>query len=606
MPDWKREIRARLAGLNLEPAREAGMVEEISQHLEDRFAELRARGVSEEEARRTALEELSSENILARELQRVETPPNQDPVVIGATKGNMVEELFADLKYGARMLRKNPGFTAVAVLTLALGIGINTSMYSALNALLARPLPYPEAGGLVQVFQSSPHTQREPHHSVANFLDYQARNSAFAFMAALNDKNFNLAEAGQPAERVRGLQVSADLFPLLGIQPEFGRVFSDEDDHPGRDNVVILDHSFWKRRFAGDTNIIGRVIRLDGESVTVVGVMPERFHDLMLMGPAYLWRPFAFTDEQRNDRGNNFLKCIARLKPGLSLRQGQAATDLLAATLGRDHPENSAEGLRLVPLAESSLPPQARRIIWSTMALAVFVLLIACANLANLQLARTLLRGREFAIRGALGAPRGRLLRQLLAESLLLASIGGLFGVILTYWSNRLLSSQFIIDGETVLNLPVNYRMLGFALAASTASGLVFGLFPAWLASRNDVNEALKKGSRGTVSDRSEHRVQHSLVVAEMALAMILLAGAALVVTGLRSFSSLNPGWKVDGLTVGYLTLPESKYGNGNSLRAFASRLEEKLGALPGVRSNIHTRHPPSRPNQLDVAGQPV
>ena len=442
-----------------------------------------------------------------------------------------------DLRFAFRQLLKNPGFTAVAVLTLALGIGVNTSMFSALQALLARSLPYPEPGSLVQVFQSSPRSQREPHHSVPNFLDYQ-QHDGFEAMSALNDKSFSLAEPGQPAERVRGLQVSVELFPLLGIQPALGRVFTADEDRPGRNDVVILDHGFWIRRFAGDTGIVGRVLRLDGESVTVVGVMPARFHDPMLMGPTSLWRPIAFTEGQRQERGNNFLKCIARLKPGVSLKQAQAATDILATRQRQQYADDSAEGLRLVPLAEASLPPQARKIVWSIMALAGFVLLIACANLANLQFARTALRGREFAIRGALGAPRRRLLRQLLAESLLLAFLGGLVGLILSRWSNDLLARQFVVDGETVLKLPLNLGALGFALAAATVSGLAFGLVPAWLASRTDVNDALKQGSRGTTGDRSRHRMQHSLIVAEVALALMLLAGAGLVVSGLRGFAA--------------------------------------------------------------------
>lgn len=490
--------------------------------------------------------------------------------------------MLNDLRYAIRMLLKNPGFTAVAVLTLGLGIGVNTSMFTALQALLARPLPYPEAGRLVQVFQTSPHSQREPHHSAPNFLDYQ-QNGDFEFMAALNDKPFNLAEPGQPAERVSGLRVSADFFPLLGTQPELGRMFTADEDRPGRNNVVILDHGFWLRRFAGDTNIVGRALRLDGESVTVVGVMPARFHDIMLTGPVSLWRPIAFTDDQRKERGNNYLKCIARLKPGVSLKQAQAATDILAMRQLQDHPDNAAEGLRLVPLAESNLPPQARRIVWSVMALAGFVLLIACANLANLQFARTAARGREFAIRGALGAPRERLLRQLLTESLLLAFLGGLLGLILAHWSNELLGRQFVFDGETVLSLPLNLGVLKFALAASTVSGLAFGLVPAWLASRANVNDALKQGSRGTTGDRSQHRLQHALIISEVALALVLLTGAGLLVSGLRGFAALDPGWRVEGMTLGYLTLPGSKYGSGDSQRAFVDRLEERLAALPGV-----------------------
>jgi predicted permease len=489
---------------------------------------------------------------------------------------------MTDLKFAFRQLLKHPGFTAVAVLTLALGIGVNTSMFSALQVLLARPLPYRDPGSLVQMFQSSPGSPRGPHHSVPNFLDYQA-SGAFEHLAALNDKPVNLAEPGEPAERVRGLQVSASLFPLLGIQPALGRWFTADEDQPGRNDVVILDYGFWQRRFLGHSNIIGRVLRLDGESVTVVGVMPARFHDAMLMGPVSLWRPIAFTESQRAERGHHFLKCIGRIKPGLSLGQAQATTDILAAAQLRDYPESSPESLRLVPLAEATLPPQARQIVWSIMALAGFVLLIACANLANLQFARTAARGREFAIRGALGAPQGRLLRQLLAESLLLAFLGGLLGLVLARWCNDLLARQFVVGGETVLNLPLNLRILGFALGVSSASGLAFGLVPAWLASRTDVNDALKQGSRGMTTDRAQHRVQHGLIIGQVALALMLLAGAGLVVTGLRGFAAMDPGWRMEGLTMGYLTLPERKYGDGNRLRVFADQIELQLAALPGV-----------------------
>lgn len=489
-----------------------------------------------------------------------------------------------NLKLAFRQLLKNPGFTAIAVLTLALGIGVNTSMFTALQALLDRTLPYPNPGSLVKVFQSSPGSPREAHHSVPDFLDFQ-ESGTFEYLAALNGRPFNLAEPGQPAERVEGLQVSADFFPLLGIQPELGRTFTAAEDRPGNDDVVILDHGFWQRRFAGDTNIIGRVLRLDGESVTVIGVMPARFHDLLLKGPVYLWRPIAFTDAQRQERGNQFLDCIARLKPGLSVRQAQAATDVFARRHLEAHPDSSAKRLRLEPLAKASLPPQARTMVWSIMALAGFVLLIACANLANLQFARTARRGRELAIRVALGAPRVRLLGQLLSESLVIALVGGLLGLVLAQWCNDLLERQFVFDGERVLHLPLNWRGLIFALVASSGSGLAFGLLPAWLATRTDVGDALKQGVRGATEDRSRHRIQHALVVAEVALALMLLAGAGLVVTGLRGFAAVNPGWKVDGLALGYLNLPEAKYGDGNALRAFANRLAEGLTSIPGVKS---------------------
>ncbi len=513
-----------------------------------------------------------------------------------------------DLRYAVRMLLKNPGFTAVAVLTLALGIGANTTMFTALQELMIRRLPYPEYGRLMQIFQTSPNSQRVPH-SAANFLDLQMQSRDFESLAALNSASYNLFDAGQPAERVQGVLASSDLFALLGIQPELGRAFTAAEDRPGRDSVVILDHGFWLRRFAGDSNIIGRVLRLDGGPVTVVGVMPERFHDIMLAGPVSLWRPIAFTDEQIRNRGNHYLKVLARLKPGVSRSQAQAGVDLLAARLAQDHPEsNSAQGLGLVPLAEASLPPEGRRVVWMTMMLAGFVLLIACANLANLQFARTAMRNRELAIRGALGAPRGRLLRQLLTESLVIACLGGLLGLEVAWWGNQILKRQFVIQGENVLTLALNLRVLGFALAASAISGLAFGLLPALLASRSQVNEALKQGARGTTGDRSQHRMQDALVVAQVTLALVLLAGAGLVVRGLQRYSKSDPGWRVEGLSLGYLSLSKAKYGD-DQLPIFTDRLREKLAALPGVeRAAIAWTLPVSQFNitaSFAIAGRP-
>lgn len=489
--------------------------------------------------------------------------------------------MFQDLRFGLRMLVKKPGFTLIAVFTMALGIGANTSMFTAVQATLLRELPYPDAVSLVRVYRTSPQSRSWPH-SPANFLDQQAQNNVFERMAALNPRPFTLAEPGQPAERVRGLQASIELFPLLGIQPMLGRTFTVDEDRPGRDNVVILSHGFWLRRFAGDPNILGRLLRLDGEPVMVIGVMSAWFHDRRVGGAVDVWRPLVFTDTQRQKRDDNWLLSIARLKPGVSLTQAQAEMDSLATKLSQAYPESNSEvGLRLVPLAESG-NENGRRVIWLTMSLAGFVLLIACANLSNLQLARMTMRAREFAIRSALGARRGRLLRQLLTESLLLAVLGGLLGLLLAKWGNELLSRQIFNDDEIGMALRLNLKVLGFAFAASTLAGLVFGLVPAWLASRTDVNSVLKQGSRGTTGDRSQHRLRHALVVAEVALALVLLAGAGLVVRGLQRFTVRDPGWQADGLMLGYLSLPDSKYGSSDSRRAFAERLQEKLSALPG------------------------
>jgi putative ABC transport system permease protein len=323
---------------------------------------------------------------------------------------------------------------------------------------------------------------------------------------------------------------------------------------------------------------------LDGESVTVIGVMAAGFHDRMLWGPVDVWRPIAFTDDQRQNRGNNFLQSVARLKSGVSIAQAQAEMDAIAVRLARDYPLNNTEkGLRLLPLAESGMDDTVRHLVWLTTGLTGFVLLIACANLANLQFARTANRAHELAIRTSLGAPRGRLLRQLLTESLLISFLGGLLGLVVAGWANAWIGPQIVVGDETGLALPLNLKMIGFALLISTLSGLAFGLVPAWRASRADVNDSLKQGSRGTTDDRVQLRVSYGLIVAEVALALVLLAGAGMFVRGLDRFTFRDPGWRVDGLTIGYLSLPESKYGVAGARLAFTERLQERLATLPGV-----------------------
>lgn len=500
-----------------------------------------------------------------------------------------------DLTLACRRLLKSPGFTGIAALTLALGVGLNTAIFTAVRAAWSRPLPYPEGDRLVQIFGTSSRSTRE-HLSPANFLDLRDQSRDFDFLATFTSKPVNLAEPGQPAERVEGLLVSADFFPLLGVAPELGRMFNAEEDRPHQNQVVILDHPFWKHRFAGDPSIIGRPIRLDGEWVTVVGVMPAHFHDLMLAGPVSLWRPIAFTDDERTRRGHHYLKSIGRLKSGVTQKHAQAGLKVIAARLSQEHPdENATFSLRSVPLAEAPIPTEGRVMLGAIMALAGCVLLIACANLANLQFARTATRGRELAIRGALGAPRFRVVRQLLTESLLLAGLGGVLGLIVAWLASEALRRLLVFEGESPLNLAIDWRVLGFALVASASSGLAFGLMPAWLASRVDVHQALKQGARGTTRDRSQHRWEHSLIVLEIALALILLTGAGLLVNGLRAFSSIHPGWGVDGLTVGQLTLPAGKYPDAPAQRLFAERLEQRLTALPGVEKAAVCWNPPLR-----------
>ncbi len=488
-----------------------------------------------------------------------------------------------DLRFACRQLLKAPGFTAVAVLTLALGIGVNTSMFSGLHSLLLPELPYPDAGRLVRVFRTSPQSRRSPQ-SPANFIDGREQNGVFSHMAATTSRRVNLSEAGQAPERLRAVLVSADLIPLLGIAPRLGRAFLPEEDQPGRNGVVLLNHAFWLRRFNADPAVVGRTLRLDGEPVTVVGVMPPEFADRETWGIADVIRPMSFSDAERAVRGNHYLDVFARLKPGITLAQANVGFAALASRLREAHPDtNSDSGFRAVELADSRMDPRGRVMLWLILGLAGFVLLIACANLASLQFARTAQRSRELAIRGSLGAPRGRLLRQLMTENLILALLGGLLGLLLASWTNQWLMQRLTEDGRPLLRMALNLPVMGFAFLASTLSGLAFGLGPAWLATRADLNGALRQGAADGGPGPARQRIRHGLIIAQISLALMLLAGAGLVVSGLSRFSASDPGWQIDGLQAGYLNLPAAAYPDGNARRRFVDRLQEKLAALPGV-----------------------
>ncbi len=487
-----------------------------------------------------------------------------------------------DLRFAVRQLLKNPGFTAVAVLTLALGIGVNTSMFSGLQSLLMPKQPYPEPDRLVRVFRTSPHSQRWPH-SPAGFLDQRTLNSVFTHMVATTSRRANLAEVGQPAERLRVVLATADLLPMLGIPPKLGRGFLPEEDEAGANSVVLLNHRLWVRRFNADPAIVGRTLRLDGESVTVIGVMPAEFGDRETWGSADLIRPMGFSDAESAMRGNHYLDVFARLKPGVTLAQANAGLTVLATRLRETHPESNTDiGFRAMEMARARMDPRGQIMLWMIMGLAGFVLLIACANLANLQFARTALRSRELAIRGALGAPRSRLLRQLLTENLLLAALGGMLGLLLAQWTNQWLIHNLTEDGRPLIRPELNFAVLGYALLASTVSGLAFGLAPAWLASRTDVNAALKQGMRDG-GGTSRNRIRHGLIIAQVALALMLLVGAGLVVDGLSRFGAASPGWRIDGLHAGYLNLPDTTYPDDDARRRFMDRLQERLSGLPGV-----------------------
>ena len=497
--------------------------------------------------------------------------------------------MMQDLRYALRMLLKTPGFTIAAALTLALGIGANTMMFGVLNAYLFRALPYPDSDRLVQVFRTSKESQDWPH-SVANFLSYRERNEVFEHVAAFVDVAYSLTQPGQPAEGVGGLAVTADFFPALGVAPALGRVFTAEEDQPGQ-NLAVLSDRFWRRRFGADPTVVGRRIDLDGASVDVIGVMPAGFEHPMLWGPVDVWRPIAFTPAQRTNRGNNFLRAFARLKAGIPLGQAGQAMAALAANLSKETSSNQNESLRLAPLQLSMSDTTGRRVMWFAFGLAGFVLLIACANLANLQLVRAAARAREHGIRAALGAGRLRLLTQSLIESLLVSCAGGVLSLAVATIGIRFISLRLLSDLPGAA-FEIDYRVFGFALFCAVATGVAFGIAPAWLASRVDLNHTLKDTARGTTT--GSRRLRHALVVGEVAFALILLTGAALFLRGIQRFTERDPGWRVEGVLTGRLALV-GRYAAPPQRLVFYQQLESRLRSLPGVRDVSISRSVPTR-----------
>jgi putative ABC transport system permease protein len=401
-------------------------------------------------------------------------------------------------------------------------------------------------------------------------------------MAAYNGIGPNLAEQGEPAERLQGFAVSADFFPALRIQPALGRVFTPEEHETGADKVVVLSDRFWMSRFGGDPNIIGRTLRMDSENIKVIGVMPGGFAHPLLWGNVDVWRPLAFNAEGRRSRNSNYLRAFARLKPGVTIAQADQAMKTLAANITKENGQNQNESLRLEPLQLSMSDQIGRNVMWFTFGLAGFVLLIACANLANLQLARTAARAREFAVRAALGAGRIRLLRQSLIESLAIALIGGALSLALAILGIWFISSRLFSELPG-MKVTLDLSVFGFALLCSVLTGLIFGTVPAWLASRADVNQVLRENVRGSSAGRSQQRLRNALIVGEVAFALILLTGAGLFLRGLQRFANLDPGWRVDGLLTAQIGLRGSDYATPAQRSAFYQKLEERLRALPGV-----------------------
>jgi predicted permease len=487
-----------------------------------------------------------------------------------------------DLRYALRQLLKSPGFTAIAILTLALGIGLNTSMFSLMDVLILRPLPFPERDQLVRVYRTTPQSQTADHY-YPDFVSLQPEVAPFADLAAFRFWNYALAVNGRPAVNLNGFRVSANFFATLGVQPTLGRFFTPDEDRPGN-HVIVLGYATWQSQFGGDPSVIGRTVTLDNESTTIVGVAPAQFAADSFLAPGDVFRPLALTDSEKRDFGSSETRLLARMHPGITVEQFDARLHTIAAQLGPLRPkEHAKDGLRAVGLQASTRNPGTVGATAMMLALAGFVLLIACANLANLQLARAISHAHEHAIRAALGASRSRLLRAPLAESMLLAGGGGLAGILVAVWTNDWLSSRLSGNGFT-LRLTLEWPVLVFAIAISLLTGLVFGLAPAWLMSRVRVNETLKVGTRGSTGDRAQHRLRHTLIVLQFANALVLLAGAGFVIAGVNKLLATDPGWNQHAIAQCILTLPQAKYSTPQQTYSFYTRLEERLSTLPGAR----------------------
>jgi len=591
MPEWEVEVRKRLGRLNLEPTHEAEVVEELAQHLADVYQRLLRGGATEAEARNAALQELATDDLLQKEMRRSQTPFKESPVAGGPKNSNFVADLLHDLRYAARLQRKNPGFTIVAVIALALGIGANTAIFSVVNTVLLRPLPYKDPERLVMVWEDAT-KQGYPRDTpaAANFVDWRDQNQVFEGMAAIYDTSFNLTGAGDP-ERLEGRSVSANLFPLLGVEPQLGRVFTAAEDQPGAQHVVLLSYALWQRRFGGDQGIVGQSLTLNGESYVVVGVMPARFQ--FPSSDDQAWVPIALSQEDAGNRNRHYLQVLARLKPGVSLAQAQSEMSTIAARLQQQYPESNTDlGAAVQPLHEH-LVGDIKPALLVLLGAVGLVLLIACANVANLLLARAAVRQKEIAVRVALGARRWRLIRQFLTESVLLSSLGGLVGLAIAYGGLVVLKAFIPENISQAREISIDLKVLGFTFLVSVATGLIFGLAPAVQAARFNQIETLKEGGRDAATGGSGKRLRGLLVMAEVAISLVLLIGAGLLINSFLRLRNVDPGFRADNLLTMRVVLPDAKYETMERRSVFYTDLINRVQSLAGVRSAAVTTNLP-------------
>ena len=559
---------------------EVDLDQEVHAHLELLTEENMRAGMLPNEAQRAARIELGG-------IEQVKEQVREERL------GNWLHSVISDCRYGIRQLRKNPSFTAVAVMTLALGIGANTAMFSMVYGVVLRPLPFKDAGRLYTLWERNAKMGYEQNPPAAgNFRDWRDHNHVFEQMAAFDStQTFNLAGNSSP-ERVDGAAVSPELFALLGVSPLIGRAFSSQEDQLGQNRVVLLSYELWQRRFNANPSIVGKPITLDGSNSTVIGVMPLGFHfpgdtgtvlNIFTAPAAQLWVPLALTPKAWSERSSHYLEVIGRLKPGVTPSQAQTEMNSIEDQLVKEYPRDYiGSDVNLVPL-HAQVVGSVRSVLLVLFGAVAFVLLIGCANVANLLLARATSRRREVAIRTALGASRSRLVRQLVTESLALAIGGGVLGVLIAAWGISALKLILPDNFPRTADIHMDGSALLFTTLASVATGLIFGLAPAFRASRTDVTKSLNEGDRGT-EGFGRNRLRSVLVISQVALAVILLIGTGLMLHSFVRLLQVDPGFKPDHLLTMEISLPDARYPNSQKA-AFFSLLLEHLRALPEVQS---------------------
>jgi putative ABC transport system permease protein len=562
---WSR-LRSWLEATLRRSRMESEMDVELRFHVEAHAENLVRGGIARDEAMRRARLEFGGAEQIKEECREAR----------GVT---LVESLVQDLRYGVRMFVKNPGFTVAAVIALALGIGANTALFGVVNGVLLRPLPYRDPSRLVVVSLFNQKIQETFPLCDADFLDWRAQNQVFTAVAAFSGNRFNITGSGVP-EQILGDTVTAEFFSTLGVKPVLGRTFLPNEDRPGSPRLVVLSYSIWQRRYSSNPGVIGQTIVLNGSNSAVIGIMPPRF----LPSPEIqLWTNLVM--EPPTFRGPYYLTGQARLKPGVTIEQARAELGIIAHRIEQQNPLTNSNMNFLVRPLEEAIVGDVRPALLVLLGAVAFVLLIASANVANLLLARAAVREKEVAIRAALGASRARLTRQLLTESVLLAAIGGLLGLLLARWGVRLLLELRPGNLPRLEEIAIDGRVLGFTCLISLASGILFGLVPAVQSGRSDLNKVLKEGGRSAADGQGRSRMRSVLVVAEIALSVVLLAGAGLMLKSFLRLQAVSPGINPDNALTMQITLPQRQYHDDSQLLSFYQHLLEKVQTLPGVDS---------------------